>query len=85
MNNFIARKLALGADYQPIAGSRLVASGTHSAPVTNAAVAYVRGDDGSDRLGAVDPGPRISCRRRREWRAESDPHQCVTFSQPKRV
>ena len=38
----------LNAGYQPIAGSRLVASGTLSAPVTNAAVAYVRGDDGSD-------------------------------------
>ena len=48
MNNMIARKVDLTADYQPLADRRTVVSGTLSATPGNSDTAYLLGDTGQD-------------------------------------
>jgi hypothetical protein len=47
-NNTVMRHIAVTAGYAPLSDARLVASVTVSAPPTNSAAVYFRGDDGSD-------------------------------------
>jgi len=48
MNQLIARKLVLGANYAPLTSTSVIASGTLTAPITNADTAYIQGDLGDD-------------------------------------
>jgi len=48
MNNVVMRKIVLTSNYQALSAVSLVASVSISTPPTNAAVAYFKGDDGSD-------------------------------------
>lgn len=48
MHNVIQRRIAVTAAYQPLVSQPLVGSVTISAPPTNVAAAYFKGDDGSD-------------------------------------
>jgi hypothetical protein len=48
MNNLIMRKVNVTSSFQSLVPSRLVGSVTVSAPPTNAANVFFRGDDGSE-------------------------------------
>jgi hypothetical protein len=48
MNNTIARKIEVTAEYQPLAAVQTVATVTVSAPAANAADVYLLGDTGDD-------------------------------------
>jgi len=48
MNNVVMRKVVVTADYQPLAGTSLVASVEISTPPTNADPVIFKGDDGSE-------------------------------------
>jgi len=48
MNNVLMRKVNVTAGYQPLASAETVVTVTISCPPTNAAVVYLKGDDGAD-------------------------------------
>ena len=48
MNNVFLRKIDVTEEYTPLASERIVLTVTISAPPTNAANVFFKGDDGSD-------------------------------------
>ena len=48
MNNIIMRKIDVTEDYTPLAAEKTVCTVTISAPPTNSANVFFKGDDGSD-------------------------------------
>ena len=48
MNNIIMRKIDVTGSYQPLISAKTVVTATISAPTTNAADVYLKGDDDSD-------------------------------------